>query len=44
MLVEEVARLMQSIEARWIAEGFPDKARVDSIADEAVAQAFRERQ
>jgi poly(A) polymerase len=40
----EVARLMQEVEARWIAEGFPDKARVDEIADELVAQALRSRQ
>ncbi len=40
----EVARLMQDVEARWIAEGFPAKARVDEIADELVAQALRARQ
>lgn len=40
----EVARLMQLVEARWIAEGFPDRDRVDAIADELVAQALRERQ
>lgn len=40
----EVARLMQEIEARWIAEGFPDRARVGEIADELVAQALRSRQ
>lgn len=30
----EVARLMQKIERRWVAEGFPDIARVESILDE----------
>lgn len=40
----EVARLMQLIEARWIAEDFPDKTRVDAIADALVAQALRARQ
>ena len=40
----EVARLMQEVEKRWIAEDFPDKARVDRLADEAVAQALRSRQ
>ena len=37
----DVARLMRRIEDRWIAEGFPDAARVDQIADEAVASALR---
>ena len=40
----EVARLMLAIEAQWIAEGFPDRKRVDEIADAAVAQASRTRQ
>jgi len=40
----EVARLMQEIQARWIAEGFPERPRVDAIADEVVAQALRARQ
>jgi len=35
----EVARLLRQIESRWIAEGFPDAARVDELADAAVAQA-----
>lgn len=34
----EVARLLRQVEDRWIAEGFPDAARVDAIADDAVAQ------
>jgi poly(A) polymerase len=37
----EVARLLHMIEDQWIAEGFPDSARVERIADEAVAQALR---
>ena len=40
----DVARLMQEVEGRWIAEGFPGKKRVDEIADELVAQALRSRQ
>ncbi len=40
----EVARLMATVEMRWVLEGFPDKARVDEIADEAVAQALRSSQ
>lgn len=40
----DVARLMQAVEARWIAEGFPEKPRVDEIADELVAQELRSRQ
>ncbi|UZK69226.1 CCA tRNA nucleotidyltransferase [Sphingomonas sp. S1-29] len=34
----DVARLLRQVEDRWIAEGFPDAARIDSIADAAVAQ------
>jgi poly(A) polymerase len=37
----EVARTLKTVEDRWIAEGFPDAARVEVIADEAVAQALR---
>ncbi|MGE0178340.1 MAG: CCA tRNA nucleotidyltransferase [Sphingomonas sp.] len=40
----QVARLMQQIEAQWIAEGFPDRARVSALADAAVDQALRSRQ
>jgi poly(A) polymerase len=36
----DVARALQAVEARWIAEGFPDLARVRVIADEVVAQAL----
>jgi poly(A) polymerase len=34
----DVARLLRQVEDRWIAEGFPDAARVDTLADDAVAQ------
>ena len=34
----DVARTLQRIEDRWIAEGFPDAARVAAIADDEVAQ------
>ncbi|MGK6323578.1 CCA tRNA nucleotidyltransferase [Sphingomonas sp. DT-51] len=37
----DVARVLKRIEDRWIAEGFPDDARVDAIADAEVAQALR---
>jgi poly(A) polymerase len=37
----EVARLRRQAEDRWIAEGFPDAARVEQIADDLVAQALR---
>lgn len=33
----EVARLLQLVEAQWVAEGFPDAARVEAIADTVVA-------
>ena len=35
----EVARLLRQVETQWIAEGFPDAARVSALADAAVAQA-----
>lgn len=34
-----VARLLNAVKAQWVAEGFPDAARVDEIADMAVDQA-----
>jgi poly(A) polymerase len=37
----DVARTLRAIEEQWIAEGFPDAARVNTIADEAVAQLLR---
>lgn len=30
----EVARILQAVEARWIAEGFPDAARVEALLTE----------
>ncbi|MFN3863253.1 MAG: CCA tRNA nucleotidyltransferase [Erythrobacter sp.] len=32
----EVARILQQIEARWVAEGFPDAARVNQMLAEAL--------
>ncbi|NIJ18995.1 poly(A) polymerase [Sphingomonas naasensis] len=37
----DVARALRAVEDRWIAEGFPDAARVNALADEIVAQALR---
>ncbi len=34
----DVARLLRTIEEQWIAEGFPDAARVSVIADATVVQ------
>ncbi len=36
----DVASTLRKVEDRWIAEGFPDGARVGTIADEEVAQAL----
>jgi poly(A) polymerase len=33
----EVARILQAVEARWIAEGFPDAVRVTELVDEFIA-------
>lgn len=33
----EVARILQEVEARWIAEGFPDDARVAALLDQVLA-------
>ena len=33
----EVARFLHAVEDRWIAEGFPDAARVEALLDEIVA-------
>ncbi|MHA6722730.1 CCA tRNA nucleotidyltransferase [Sphingomonas sp. RS2018] len=38
----DVARTLRVIEDQWIAEGFPDDARVGDIADAAVDQALRD--
>lgn len=37
----EVARLRREIEEQWIAEGFPDAARVEAIADQVVGTWLR---
>jgi len=37
----EVARVLRRVEDRWVAEGFPDAARAEAIADEEVAQVLR---
>ncbi len=37
----EVARTLRLVEEQWIAERFPDAARVAELADAAVAQALR---
>jgi poly(A) polymerase len=34
-----VARILQAVEARWVAEGFPDTARIAAILDEELARA-----
>jgi poly(A) polymerase len=34
-----VARLLQAVEARWVAEGFPDAARIDILIAEELARA-----
>jgi poly(A) polymerase len=34
----EVARVLQAVEARWIAEGFPDRTRVQALLDEELAR------
>jgi poly(A) polymerase len=33
----EVARVLQTVEARWIAEGFPDRSRVETLLAEVLA-------
>jgi poly(A) polymerase len=33
-----VARILQTVEARWVAEGFPDSARIEQMLDEALAE------
>ena len=32
----QVARIMRAVEARWVAEGFPDTARIDTLLDEEI--------
>lgn len=38
----DVAKTLRRIQNRWVAEGFPDAARVAAIADEEVAQSLFE--
>ena len=33
----DVARVLQQVEARWVAEGFPDSARIEQLLAEALA-------
>jgi poly(A) polymerase len=33
----EVARILRAVEARWIDEGFPDRARVEALLDEEIS-------
>ena len=33
----EVARTLREVERRWVAEGFPDRVRVDALLDEVLA-------
>jgi poly(A) polymerase len=33
-----VARILQAVEARWVAESFPDAARIDEILEEELAR------
>ncbi len=35
----EVARILQSVERQWVAEGFPDEARVNELLDDALNSA-----
>lgn len=35
----EVARILQAVEARWVAEGFPDSIRTAALLDEELAKA-----
>ncbi|MES3154381.1 CCA tRNA nucleotidyltransferase [Sphingomonas faeni] len=37
----DVAAMLREVETHWIAEGFPDTARIDVIADEKVDAALR---
>ncbi|GHC88362.1 CCA tRNA nucleotidyltransferase [Novosphingobium pokkalii] len=34
----DVARILRAVEARWVAEGFPDEARVMQLLDEELAK------
>lgn len=35
----EVARILRAVEARWVAEGFPDAERVSALLDETLSEA-----
>ena len=35
----DVARILRAVEARWVAEGFPDAERVSALLDEALSEA-----
>ncbi|MEO0589130.1 MAG: CCA tRNA nucleotidyltransferase [Pseudomonadota bacterium] len=34
----EVARILQSVERRWVEEGFPDSARIEALLDEELRE------
>lgn len=34
----DIARILQTVERRWVAEGFPDRKRVESLLDEELAR------
>ena len=36
-VIPEVARVLKTIEARWVAEGFPDEARVRDLLGEELS-------
>ena len=40
----DVAKALQAVQAQWVAEDFPDKARVAEIADQTVSKFQRARQ
>jgi poly(A) polymerase len=40
----DVARALNAVQDQWVAEGFPDAARVDTIADQIVSKFQRARQ
>lgn len=35
----EVARILRAVEAAWVAEDYPDKARVDALVDQMIGRA-----
>ncbi len=38
-----VARILQRVEAQWVAEGFPDSARISALLDAALAESAPDR-